>query len=401
MKKLLLATAISALSISAAQAAPTVYGKLHVTVDSVNKFKTTSTGEIDFDSKDGLWEVNSNASRLGVKGDEKLTDNLSAIYLAEWAVSTDGAGSDVDWSTRNRYVGLKYDRIGAVKVGRLDSYVKTSQAKVDIFNDMKYLDMTAILAGENRLNNVIALESDPKALAGLGFNIMLQQGEGGSLSSNSEKKSESVGDAISASIVYDNKDLGLYAALAGDKNVTNTFFGTGGLISNAGLLTSVKNAFSTTTITIAPGTDFKAEADVIRLVGSLDFGALANVPGLVAGAMFQTAKPTNLAPVSAKSTGTSLLLTALDKEQSFLLSAGYSIPETPFTVKAEYAQSNTKFKNDLNLEEMKLRQYGGLVEYAFNSKTRAYGYVAQQYAEFEGEKSEKLNHAGIGLEFNF
>ena len=36
MKKLLLATAIAALSVSAAQAAPTIYGKAFVTMDYVN-----------------------------------------------------------------------------------------------------------------------------------------------------------------------------------------------------------------------------------------------------------------------------------------------------------------------------------------------------------------------------
>lgn len=389
MKKLLLATAISAMGITAAQAAPTVYGKLHVTIDNVDKFKGA-----DLSSSNNLWEVNSDASRFGVKGDERLTDNLSAIYLAEWQVNTDGDGTDL--AQRNRYLGLKYDRVGAIKVGRLDTYVKTSQAKIDIFNDQKYLDMTAILAGENRINNVIALESDPKALAGLGFNVMLQQGEGNTLSSNSKDASESVGDAISASIVYDNKDMGLYASIAGDKNVSSSFLGTGGLISASAITTELKNSLPAG---VATGTDFKAEADVVRVVGSLDFGALANVPGLVAGAMFQSAKPTNLAPISAKSTATSIVLNFVDKEQSFLLSGGYTIPETPVTVKAEYAQSTTKFKN--GFDDLKLNQFGGLVEYAFNSKTRAYGYVAQQRAEMAGDKSEKLTHAGIGLELNF
>ena len=45
--------------------------------------------------------------RIGVKGEEKLTDKLSAVYLAEWAISTDGSGSDTDLSARNRFIGLK------------------------------------------------------------------------------------------------------------------------------------------------------------------------------------------------------------------------------------------------------------------------------------------------------
>ncbi|MFP6818705.1 porin, partial [Acinetobacter sp.] len=70
MKKVLLAAAIATLSISAAQAAPTLYGKFNVTLDQIDKngFKDES-----------VTKVNSNASRIGVKGEEKLTDKLSAV----------------------------------------------------------------------------------------------------------------------------------------------------------------------------------------------------------------------------------------------------------------------------------------------------------------------------------
>lgn len=375
MKKLLLATAISAMGITAAQAAPTVYGKLHVSVDNIDKRQGAGS--------DNLFQVNSNASRFGVKGEEKLTDNLSAIYLAEWEISTDGDdissvtstdgktnGSKLDLFQRNRYLGLKYDGVGAVKVGKFDTYVKTSQGKVDYFNDIYTLDMKTELAGENRVNNVIALESDPKALAGLGFNVMLQQGEGTKLAGdNSEDKSESIGDAVSASIVYDNKDLGLYGALAGDKNIVSTF---------------------------AANTK-KAEAEVIRVVGSLDMGALANVPGLTLNALLQSAKPTNLS-TTAKAGD----FKGFDKEQSFLVGAGYKIGDTPWSVKVQYQQSTTEYTT-AGTKDVKLAQIGGIVDYAFNSKTRAYGYVAQQTDDRKdaGKDREDLNFAGVGLEFNF
>ncbi len=65
MKKLLIAAAVSTLSITAAQAAPTLYGKLNVTLDQVDNS--------DFAGND-VTALNSNASRIGVKGEEKLTD---------------------------------------------------------------------------------------------------------------------------------------------------------------------------------------------------------------------------------------------------------------------------------------------------------------------------------------
>ena len=101
MKKLLLAAAVTTLSLSAAQAAPTLYGKVNVSVDSYD------------DGKDDKVEVNSNASRLGVKGEEKLTEKLSAVYQAEWEIDVDG-GDDV-FKKRNIFAGLKWANLGTLK----------------------------------------------------------------------------------------------------------------------------------------------------------------------------------------------------------------------------------------------------------------------------------------------
>ncbi|ONG38592.1 hypothetical protein BKE30_11635 [Alkanindiges hydrocarboniclasticus] len=375
MKKLLLATAVSALTINAVQAAPTVYGKLHVSIDNVDKFGATKA------DTDNVWEINSNASRIGVKGEEILTDNLKAVYLAEWQINTDGDGTDL--GQRNRFVGLKYDRIGTVKVGKFDSYLKTAQGKVDIFNDMNYLDITRIMAGENRPNNVIGFESDTKALNGFGINLMLQQGENNKLDPNSNDVSKNLGDAISASLTYENKDMGVFAALAGDKNVVSTF-----------------NAVSA-----------KAEADVIRLVGSLNMDTMASIPGLTLNGMYQTAEPTNLSRAATAAAIPAVPATAttparaavgagafrgFDQEDAFLVSAAYAINETPWTVKAQYHQSTSSFDGANDIE---LSQIGGMIDYMFNSKTRAYGYLAQQ--SDDRDNVEDRMYAGVGMEFNF
>lgn len=376
MKKLLLATAVSALTINAVQAAPTVYGKLHVSVDNVEKFKATTKADTD-----NVWEINSNASRFGVKGEEILTDSLKALYLIEWQVNTDGDGTDL--GQRNRFVGLKYDRIGTVKVGKFDSYLKTAQGKVDIFNDMNYLDITRIMAGENRPNNVIGFESDTKALNGFGINLMLQQGENNKLDPNSNDVSKNLGDAISASLTYENKDMGVFAALAGDKNVVSTF-----------------NAVSA-----------KAEADVIRLVGSVNMDTMASIPGLTLNGMYQTAEPTNLSRAATAAAIPAVPATAttparaavgagafrgFDQEDAFLVSAAYAINETPWTVKAQYHQSTSSFDGANDIE---LSQIGGMIDYMFNSKTRAYGYLAQQ--SDDRNNVEDRMYAGVGMEFNF
>ncbi|WP_306304331.1 hypothetical protein [Psychrobacter sp. JCM 18903] len=64
MKKLLLATAVAALSVSAANAAPTIYGKAFVAADYINAEFDTDTGNM-YD-EDNV-EINSHASRLGFK----------------------------------------------------------------------------------------------------------------------------------------------------------------------------------------------------------------------------------------------------------------------------------------------------------------------------------------------
>lgn len=369
MKKLLLATAITVLTSSVVQAAPTVYGKLNVSIDSMDEFATTKA------DTNNVVKVNSNASRFGIKGSEDLTDKLSAIYLAEWQINVDGDGSDL--GQRNRYLGLKYKDIGSVKVGRIDSPLKDAQAKVDYFNDLHVLDMGKVLAGENRLNNVILLESDSSALQGFGINLMLQQAENSKLDSNSADVNDSLGDAMSASLTYKNKDMGLSAALAGDKNIVSTF-----------------NAVSA-----------KAEADVIRLVASLDMAPMTSISGLTLNALLQTAEPTNLSStataVAIAKTPTQAAVPAgafydFDKENSYLLSAAYKIAQSPWTVKAQYQQSQTSFNNK---DDVNLSQFGGMLDYTFNAKTRAYGYLAQQ--QDDRKNIDDRNYFGLGMEYNF
>ncbi len=369
MKKLLLATAITALTTSVVQAAPTVYGKLNVSIDSIDEFAASKA------DTNNVVKVNSNASRFGIKGTEEINEKLSAIYLAEWQINVDGDGSDL--GQRNRYLGLKYKDVGSVKVGKIDSPLKDAQGKVDYFNDLHVLDMGKVLAGENRVNNVVLLESDSNQLQGFGLNLMLQQAENTPLDSNSAKTRDGLGDAISASITYKNKEVGLSAALAGDKNIVSTF-----------------NAVSA-----------KAEADIIRLATSLDMAAMTSLSGLTLNALLQAAEPTNLstaataAGIAATPTQPAVAAGAFygfDKENSFLLSAAYKIAQTPWTVKGQYQQSQTSFSNK---DDVKLSQFGGLLDYTFNAKTRAYGYLAQQ--QDNRKNVDDRNYFGLGLEYNF
>lgn len=200
-KLLVLAVAAAAALPLAAQAAPTVYGQLNLSVDKVSTNAPAGTDN---------WQVNSNSSRLGVTGEEALGGGLSAVYKAEWGVAGDVAATP-DLVGRDRYVGLKSE-FGTVRLGAYDSPLKTSQGMVDQFNDMTFTDMANVIVGDNRMDNAIGYTS-PKLADALTLNAVIQPGEGAGADGR-------LGNAFSLSAVYEQGAL--YAALGYDKNVNET-----------------------------------------------------------------------------------------------------------------------------------------------------------------------------------
>jgi predicted porin len=363
MKKLLLAATVATLAMNAAQAAPTLYGKLSVTLDNIdnNGFKDES-----------VTKINSNASRLGVKGEEKLTDSLSAVYLAEWEISADGDG-DV-FKNRNRFVGIKSADIATLKLGQFDSYFKTAAGNnQDIFNDNTELDMTAVLVGEDRLNNVIGFETDKKMLGGLAFNIMFQQGEEASTADSTAKgkkgSRDGFGDGVSTSITYENKDIGLNAAVAGNFGVASKY-----------------NAYDLSGI----------YTDAVRVTGSIDL-TQAGVEGLVFGALWQTAQPSD--DTVSTSSGTPAVVTSYKglQEDAYGLTAAYVIPSTPVKLKAQYISSTTESNGR---KDRKQDLYGFGADYQINKQARFYGVVGQQKRDWL-TKDDKKTTIGLGMEYSF
>ena len=126
MKKLLLATAIAALSVSAAHAAPQIYGKALLTVDYV-----------DF-ADDSETQLNSTGSRIGLKGGEALTANTDLVYQLEYGIDID-ENSD-QFTSRDTYLGLANKQYGTLVAGRLSAiddninYVSQTVGLFDGFN---------------------------------------------------------------------------------------------------------------------------------------------------------------------------------------------------------------------------------------------------------------------------
>jgi predicted porin len=400
MKKLLLATLVSAVSISAAYAdGPTLYGKINASVDSVNN---------DLNTKSAVT-VDSNASRFGVKGSEKLTDNLSAVYGIEWGVvidhsgagnaSTDvpASGGTTELNARNRFIGLQYEGVGAIKLGRLDTNFKTLQGVnpatgVDIFDDYVNgnLDMTQTFAGENRDDNVISFESAKfeTGFGALAANFQIMPSEKTVQDGNAGKTGVT---ATSSSVLFTNKDVGIYTGFAYDSNqtdvwnATNTFY----VAPKAPATTPTSSALQ------------KPTTNAFRWVGSVDLGKLVGADGVTFNALVQESKATNLASGALA-----------PKESGYLLSAVYKFPASILDGLSAKVQWQSATTSDLgaNLSDVKIDQLGADIDYAFSAKTKVYGFVAQRSIKNPNnpvsatngyDQDYKYTAFGLGMEQKF
>lgn len=364
MNKLLLAAVVATMGMSAAQAAPTLYGKVNVSVDSYD------------DGKDDKTEVNSNASRIGVKGEEKLTDQLAAIYQAEWEIDVDG-GDDV-FKKRNIFAGLKWANLGTLKAGIMDTPFKDAAGGYrDVFNDYAHADIKEMMYGEERVENVIGIETDPKLMGGVVFALQAQQGESTTETTKyTDGARDSIGDGISTSLSYANKDLGFEGVIAGNFKSVGDFAAVG--ISNA-------------------------PADAIRVGGSFDLGKIG-ATGLYLGAMWQTAEISDYTNLEAFSV-TPAYAGDYNKveEDAWLISATYKLANTPWTFKAQYQQADTDYavlggaSGDSSVD-----QWGIGADYKLNSQTKLFANAIQR----EWDNSPKKGNAdesvyGLGMEIKF
>jgi len=150
MKKVLTTMAIMSLASSAVMAAgPTMYGKLHLSTD----YMDNNGSSADVSSYDG-WQLNSNSSRIGVKGSEDLGNGMKVGYLIEWNVDMDGGNDDNNLTARNRAITLSGDW-GTALAGRWDTPFKTVGRKLDLFGD-KIGDTRNLTEMDDRENNTVA-----------------------------------------------------------------------------------------------------------------------------------------------------------------------------------------------------------------------------------------------------
>lgn len=186
----------------------TIYGKANVSVINVHA------------NGGSVWELSSNASRLGFKGATHLGGNLAAIYKLEFEVFFDDGRDDKSagnvFRQRNIYVGLQ-GRAGTLFLGKHDTALKLAQLKVDRFNDLPAGDIKSVLIGENRLANIINYTT-PR-FGGLSGTVQLVLNEGDDIFGNGNK-ADSLTDSISSALNWQNEHFNL--ALAVDKDVVSS-----------------------------------------------------------------------------------------------------------------------------------------------------------------------------------
>lgn len=122
----------------------TIYGRAHLSLDSLDNGEDTGTN------------VSSNSSRLGFRANTELEGGLTAFMQIETNVRFDeGTGT---WASRDTFVGLRGDW-GQVRLGQFDTPLKVVRGKVDMFGDrigdIRNLTRTATGGtGEANIGNV-------------------------------------------------------------------------------------------------------------------------------------------------------------------------------------------------------------------------------------------------------
>jgi predicted porin len=208
MKKLLLSAAIASTMASTMgfasygfAAGPidgTLYGKVNVSLVNAD------------DGSNDEWKLNSNASRLGVKGESEIAEGLSVIYKAEFEICVDDGDCKGQTFTQRNIMGGIKGSFGTVWVGKHDTPTKLAQSKIDLFNDLEG-DIKNTFEGENRVSNIVAYSSPE--VNGFSSTVAMIPGE------DAENDNGGLADGVSYSVSYQQDDL--YLALAGDQDVDN------------------------------------------------------------------------------------------------------------------------------------------------------------------------------------
>lgn len=190
----------------AAAAEMSLYGRFNVALDN----QKDEIG-VDFGSDERSWKFRdaNNSSRIGVKGAQALgVYDLDVFYKMEWGVDPDGSEGNA-FSERDIYIGVR-GGFGAVQFGKYDTPFKHAGAYVDQFNDTPG-DITKLLAGENRVSNLMQYTS-PTLAEAFEVVVAVQPGEGRTATDDVNDTEDGLADTMYAVLNYNVGDFRASAA---------------------------------------------------------------------------------------------------------------------------------------------------------------------------------------------
>lgn len=355
MKKLLLATAVAALSVSAANAAPTVYGKAFLALDYVNAdLDSSAPDSLGFD--EDTVEINSHSSRVGFKGSEAMTANTDVIYQLEYGTSIDG--DNATFSNRDTYLGINNKQFGEFRVGK-------NQSSLDRINN--------VIVNQGYWDNLGNNEAEDDVAEALNM-------------ADSSRINSSV---IWTAPKYDGLPLQLSAMYSSDDDNYNNDAGFG--------VAAMFDQGTGFTAGVAYDKDQNINGDIIRGTTTVDLGKYIAAP-VTLGALYQVADfDYNY---------------ATEKEKGLVLSAimGLTNFARPANIYAQY--NKTDNLNGINNADSDQIVVGG--QYFFKDNIIAHAYAGMNKADdvrvvsvddditsFGAPSDAEVFVLGTGLEYKF
>ena len=344
MKKLLLASAIAALSVSAANAAPTVYGKIFLTADYVDEEFDSSVVGVDDYNEDGV-QINSQGSRIGFKGSEPMTANTDIVYQLEYGIDVDGDDNQT-FKNRDTYLGINNKSFGEFRAGK-------NQSTTDYINN--------VIVNEGYWDNLgsTKLDEEQKVAA-------LNMADSGRIANSIVWKAPKFeGVPVEFAAMYANDD-----DITGDNQ---SGWGVSAMFDQgAGY-----------TLGLAYEDDLNIKGSMIRGTGTLDLATFNSGFPVTVGALYQEADYDY----------------GDKKEKGYVVSAQMGLTNfaKPATIYAQY--NNTSDLDGVNGWDSDQIVVGG--KYYYQKNMIAHAYVGQNDADFGTDGDAKVFAVGGGLEYKF
>ena len=344
MKKLLLASAIAALSVSAANAAPTVYGKIFLTADYVDEEFDSSVASLNDYNEDGV-QINSQGSRIGFKGSEPMTANTDIVYQLEYGIDVDGDDNQT-FKNRDTYLGINNKSFGEFRAGK-------NQSTTDYINN--------VIVNEGYWDNLgsTKLDEEQKVAA-------LNMADSGRIANSIVWKAPKFeGVPVEFAAMYANDD-----DITGDNQ---SGWGVSAMFDQgAGY-----------TLGLAYEDDLNIKGSMIRGTGTLDLATFNSGFPVTVGALYQEADYDY----------------GDKKEKGYVVSAQMGLTNfaKPATIYAQY--NNTSDLDGVNGWDSDQIVVGG--KYYYQKNMIAHAYIGQNDADFGSDGDAKVFAVGGGLEYKF